>query len=234
MPILWRSRGLPPPAPAIARPQARQQIAQIRRRRQALGMAAGHDQETGKRETDRASGKCRNRRRQFRHGSILRKPSGQRCNLHASRRLLFVSVANKLEPHAPALRHPIGGWWGHDEVAYAKAGVTRHRMPGANRVSATLPLAWMGVCQCYWTRVTDGRSFCKPKQGMPRKPLRGRVCRADRIARDGYPVRIIAGSSGGRRAGSNGARSVVFAVPSAINSAIASPVAGALRMPHTL
>ena len=43
-----------------------------------------------------------------------------------------------------------------------------------------------------------------------------------------------AGSSGRRRAGSNGDRSTVRARPSAISSAIASPVAGAFRMPQTL
>ena len=43
-----------------------------------------------------------------------------------------------------------------------------------------------------------------------------------------------AGSKVARRAGSNGDRSTVRDVPSRISSAIASPVAGALRMPQTL
>jgi hypothetical protein len=42
------------------------------------------------------------------------------------------------------------------------------------------------------------------------------------------------GSSGRSRVGSKGVRSVLPATPSAISSARASPVAGALRMPHTL
>lgn len=42
------------------------------------------------------------------------------------------------------------------------------------------------------------------------------------------------GSSARSRIGSNGARSMLRAAPSAINSARASPVAGALRMPQTL
>jgi hypothetical protein len=41
-------------------------------------------------------------------------------------------------------------------------------------------------------------------------------------------------SNGSRRAGSNGDRSTTLAAPSTIRSAIASPVAGALRMPQTL
>ena len=43
-----------------------------------------------------------------------------------------------------------------------------------------------------------------------------------------------AGSSGGKRPGANGARSMRCAAPSRINSLIASPVAGALSMPQTL
>jgi hypothetical protein len=42
------------------------------------------------------------------------------------------------------------------------------------------------------------------------------------------------GSSGLSRIGSKGVRSVLSATPSAISSARASPVAGALRMPQTL
>jgi hypothetical protein len=42
------------------------------------------------------------------------------------------------------------------------------------------------------------------------------------------------GSSGWRRTGSKGVRSVLRATPSAISSARASPVAGALSMPQTL
>ena len=50
-------------------------------------------------------------------------------------------------------------------------------------------------------------------------------------------LRVTATRSGpraARRAGSNGERSTVRAFPSRISSAIASPVAGALRMPQTL
>jgi hypothetical protein len=46
--------------------------------------------------------------------------------------------------------------------------------------------------------------------------------------------RTRAGSSGGKRAGANGARSTRRAAPSRISSLIASPVAGALSMPQTL
>ena len=46
--------------------------------------------------------------------------------------------------------------------------------------------------------------------------------------------RSRAGSSGWSRVGSKGVRSVLRAPPSAISSAKASPVAGALRIPHTL
>ena len=50
----------------------------------------------------------------------------------------------------------------------------------------------------------------------------------------GKRVRTIDGSSGRNRPGSNGARSTLRARPSAISSAMASPVAGPLRMPQTL
>jgi 7-keto-8-aminopelargonate synthetase-like enzyme len=45
---------------------------------------------------------------------------------------------------------------------------------------------------------------------------------------------IASGSTGGRRFGSNRRRSTLCATPSTISSAIASPVAGALRIPQTL
>jgi hypothetical protein len=49
-----------------------------------------------------------------------------------------------------------------------------------------------------------------------------------------YGVARSPGLRAGRRAGSKGARSIVFAAPSRISSAIASAVAGAFRMPQTL
>jgi hypothetical protein len=49
-----------------------------------------------------------------------------------------------------------------------------------------------------------------------------------------HPDRSSDGSSGRSLTGSNGVRSVLRACPSAISSASASPVAGALRMPQTL
>ena len=54
------------------------------------------------------------------------------------------------------------------------------------------------------------------------------------FSRRHQPERSSAGSSARNRAGSNGDRSVLLAAPSAISSAKASPVAGALRIPHTL
>ena len=57
------------------------------------------------------------------------------------------------------------------------------------------------------------------------------ICQECRFA---AVVPIAAGSIGGRRLGSNGCRSTVCATPSTISSAIASPVAGALRIPQTL
>ena len=53
-------------------------------------------------------------------------------------------------------------------------------------------------------------------------------------AQAAIPLVHRAGSRRGRRPGSNGARSTVLAAPSTISPAIASPVAGALRMPQTL
>jgi hypothetical protein len=49
-----------------------------------------------------------------------------------------------------------------------------------------------------------------------------------------YDVARPPGSTARGRAGSNGAKSIVFAAPSRISSAIASAVAGAFRMPQTL
>src|SRR4029453_4688519 len=48
-----------------------------------------------------------------------------------------------------------------------------------------------------------------------------------------HPSRSSDGSSGRSLTGSNGVRSVLTALPSAISSASASPVAAALRMPQT-
>ena len=68
-----------------------------------------------------------------------------------------------------------------------------------------------------------------------------RSAAADEAGLNGVPAMIRCrrgadspGSSGGRREGSNGDRSTERARPSAISSAIASPVAGAFRMPQTL
>src|SRR5277367_154548 len=47
-------------------------------------------------------------------------------------------------------------------------------------------------------------------------------------------MRKRAGSKGDMRRGLNGVKSTVWAMPSTISSAIASPVAGALRTPQTL
>ena len=47
-------------------------------------------------------------------------------------------------------------------------------------------------------------------------------------------MRKRAGSKAGKRPGLKGFKSAVWAAPSTISSAIASPVAGALRMPQTL
>jgi hypothetical protein len=55
-----------------------------------------------------------------------------------------------------------------------------------------------------------------------------------RSSTDVQLVRSRDGSSAGSLIGSNGARSMLCAAPSAINSAIASPVAGELRIPQTL
>jgi hypothetical protein len=69
----------------------------------------------------------------------------------------------------------------------------------------------------------------------------GVVAGADRMAafvchecRFAAAAPIAFGSTGGRRLGSNGRRSTLCATPSTISSAIASPVAGALRIPQTL
>ena len=79
------------------------------------------------------------------------------------------------------------------------------------------------------------------KVGKPaprRRGSRGNTCRVANRARRPHqsmsPPRRRAGSSGGSRAGANGARSTWLAPPSRMSSLIASPVAGALSMPHTL
>jgi hypothetical protein len=62
--------------------------------------------------------------------------------------------------------------------------------------------------------------------------IRRRWARGPKLA--GQLERSSDGSSGWSRIGSKGVRSVLRAAPSAISSARASPVAGALRMPQTL
>jgi hypothetical protein len=79
------------------------------------------------------------------------------------------------------------------------------------------------VCDVY-----DMGLMARP--GATRQSSEG--ARLDGVRTPQWPRRR-AGSSGGKRPGANGARSTWRGAPSRISSLMASPVAGALSMPHT-
>ena len=71
-------------------------------------------------------------------------------------------------------------------------------------------------------------------RGPPKSSANGNFATGEFTSEAGQSGRSSDGLSGRSRVGSKGLRSVVRATPSAISSARASPVAGALRMPQTL